>query len=68
MAYTPTASFFVNGNIIDGPTLGNEFSLIATQLTKDSTKATEESQKALDDSKIYTDSKFILLTIDGGTF
>ena len=66
--YRPTSGFFINGNVIDGPTLGNEFGLVATQLTKDSEKATQEATKALTDAKAYIDGKLILLTLDGGTF
>lgn len=68
MDYTPSAGVFINGNVIDGPTLENEFSLVATQMTKNATVASDASKKVLEDGKAYTDSKLIMLTIDGGTF
>ena len=68
MDYSPSVGVFINGNVIDGPTIENEFSLVATQLTKNAMVASDATKKALEDSKTYTNSKFILLTIDGGTF
>ena len=66
--YTPTSGIFVNGNIVDGPDILNEFGLVASEVSKVAAQATKEAQQAEANAKLYSDSKLDSLVIDGGTF
>lgn len=66
--YKPTSGIFVNGNIVDGPDILNEFGLVSSELSKVGEQSTKESQTAEQNSKQYTDTKLDSLVIDGGSF
>lgn len=65
--YTPTPGVFVNGLIIDGPDLLNEFGLIASEIRSVTTTLLAKIGEALQDAKDYADQKIADADIDGGT-
>lgn len=65
--YTPTPGVFVNGLIIDGPDLLNEFGLIASEIRSVTTTLLGKIAEMLQDAKDYADKAVADANIDGGT-